>query len=241
MPAQAPCAGRRFSGVTVVVRLVADVYMYADETGDLDMAGSPGSSTYFGFGTAAFPDGHGQQLWEGLQLRCRLEKAGLHLPRGLHAKNDSHSTRQQVFDLIAQQKPRFDTTFLVKSKAYDVVKSAGEIRLYKLAWFLHFKEIARQVSKPGDTLYVIAATLGTKRKATSARDALRDVCTQVATDRDIVLCVWDASSTWGVQVADYGLWAVQRDLEGRPCAWLPTHVGPTLQSLFCPWGREPPR
>lgn len=50
--------------------------MYADETGDLDMSGSAGSSTYFGFGTAVFTRNHGQELWEGLQLRCRLEQRG---------------------------------------------------------------------------------------------------------------------------------------------------------------------
>ena len=126
---------------------------------------------------------------------------------------------------------------MLKEAAYDPIKRAGEIRLYKMGWFLHFKEVARQVSRPGDTLYVIAATLGTNRKATSAREALRDVCRQSATDREIVLCVWDAASTWGVQVADYGLWAVQRGLESRPCTWLPTHVNPTLRSTFCPWGR----
>lgn len=210
--------------------------MYADETGDLDMSGSAGSSAYFGFGTAVFPDDHGHQLWQGLQLRCRLERAGLHLPRGLHAKNDSHATRSEVFDLIAHQAPRFDTTFLLKSAAYDSIRRAGEIRLYKMAWYLHFKEVVRRVSMPGDTLYVIAATLGTNRKATSARDALQDVCRQSATDREIVLCVWDAASTWGVQVADYGLWAVQRGLEGRVCSWLPTHIRPTLRTEFCPWG-----
>lgn len=212
--------------------------MYADETGDLDMSGSDKSSTYFGFGTAVLPDAHGQQLWEGLQLRCRLEKAGLHLPRGMHAKNDSHSTRQQVFDLIAAQAPRFDTTFLLKAHAYDGVRPVGELGLYKLAWLLHFKEIAQQVSQRGDTLYVIAATLGTNRRATSAREALQDVCTQMATDREIVLCSWDAASSWGVQVADYGLWAVQRDLEGRKSLWLDTHVRPTLRSVFCPWGQR---
>lgn len=41
--------------------------------------------------------------------------------------------------------------------AYGRVIEAGPARLYKLAWYLHFKEIALRVSEPGDTLYVIAA------------------------------------------------------------------------------------
>ena len=215
---------------------MADVYMYADETGDLDMSGSPGTSTYFGFGTAVFPDGHGTSLWEGLQLRCRLEANGVRLPRGFHAKNDSHSTRNEVFDLIRRQAPRFDTTFLLKANAYERVRKAGQVYLYKLAWFLHFKEIARQVSKPGDRLFVVIGMLQTNNKRDAIRRALQEVCAQVG-NRTIIPCIWDAPSSWGIQVADYGLWAVQRRLERRPCTWFESSIRPTLQSIFTPWGR----
>ncbi len=210
--------------------------MYADETGDLDLSGSPGASDYFGFGTAVFVGDHGAALWEGLHLRAQLERKGLHLPKGLHAKNDSHGTRDHAFALVARQAPRFDTTFLYKPNAYPRVREAGQLRLYELAWYLHFKEVARQVSQPGDTLYVVAATLTTNRKAGSARDALRDVCQQVAQDREIVLCVWDASSSWGVQVAEYGLCAAQRVLEDRPCPWFEPAIRPTLAAHSRPGG-----
>lgn len=43
----------------------------------------------------------------------------------MHAKNDSHSTSQQVFDLVAAQAPRFDTTFLLMAHAYDGVRHTG--------------------------------------------------------------------------------------------------------------------
>ncbi len=45
--------------------------MYADETGNMDMSGSPGASLYFGFGTAVFGGEHGRQVWDGLRLRVR--------------------------------------------------------------------------------------------------------------------------------------------------------------------------
>jgi hypothetical protein len=214
---------------------MTDLYMYADETGDLDMTGSAGASRYFGFGTAVFSDGHGHQLWEGLQLRCALEARGVRLPRGFHAKNDSHATRTEVFDLIRRQGPRFDTTFLLKANAYDRIKRQGPVSLYKMAWFLHFKEVSRQVSRSGDRLYVIIGMLQTNNKRDAIRHALEDVCAQVG-DREIVPCIWDAPSSWGIQVADYGLWAVQRRLEGRPCSWFDTCVSPTLESTFTPWG-----
>ncbi|EDY62050.2 conserved hypothetical protein [Streptomyces pristinaespiralis ATCC 25486] len=215
---------------------VAEIYMYADETGDLDMSGSPGASRYFGFGTAVFEGDHGHSLWEGLQLRCQLERRGVSLPQGLHAKNDSHATRSEVFELIESQAPRFDTTFLAKQNAYPYVRAAGPMRLYKLAWYLHFKEIVQRVSSPGDTVYVIAASLTTNKKEGSARHALADVCQQSATDREIVLCVWNAATSWGVQVADYALWATQRVLEDRKCPWYTSSIEPTLKSTFKPWG-----
>lgn len=209
--------------------------MYADETGDLDMSGASGASRYFGFGTATFTGDHGHALWEGLQLRCQLEARSVRLPRGLHAKNDSRATREAVYSVIAGQAPRFDTTFLFKENAYDYVRAAGPLRLYKLAWFLHFKEIALQVSAPEDRLFVVVGTLQTSNKRDAVRHALEDVCSQAA--RRIVPCIWDAQSSWGIQVADYGLWAVQRDLEGRDCPWLDSAVRPTLSSRFLPWGR----
>lgn len=71
----------------------------------------------------------------------------------------------------------------------------------------------------------------------NAREAPADVCTQTAKGRQIVLCIWDAPTTWGIQVADYGLWAVQRVLEGRPCKWYDDCVQPTLRTTFMPWGQ----
>ncbi|GAA1174230.1 hypothetical protein GCM10009584_14290 [Ornithinimicrobium humiphilum] len=218
---------------------MADVFLYADETGNLDYAGAGkhGASAYFGFGTAVFNGDHGDALMEGLRLRAEVTATGVTLPRGFHAVDDSNATRGQMFELIAEQAPRFDTTFLLKAGAYPRVKAEGEMRLYKLAWYLHFKEIALQVSNRGDRLYVIAGTFGTKQRRSQAEAALHDVCRQV--NRDIRLCVWEAATSWGLQVADYGLWAAHRDLRGKHCYWYGKCVEPTLQSRFAPWGVEP--
>jgi hypothetical protein len=209
--------------------------MYADETGNMDLAKSPGASLYFGFGTAVFAGEHGKEIWEGLRLRCDLERRGVNLPRGLHAKDDSHATREEVFDLIGRQMPRLDATFLCKSRAHPSIRERPHW-LYKLAWYSHFRELLPHVSRPGDTIYVIVATFATNRRLTNAREALADVCGEFAADREIVLCVWDAQSAWGIQVADYSLWAVQRILEGRPCKWFEGRIQPNLRSMSLPWG-----
>lgn len=215
---------------------MTEIYIYADETGDLDMTGSAGASTYFGFGTAVFRGDHGHVLWQGLALRCALEMKGVRLQRGFHAKDDSRRTRNEVFELIRDQSPRFDTTFLKKASAYADVRAAGQVRLYELAWYLHFNAIVLQVSEPDDQVFVIIGSLSTHHKRGVIREALEAVCSQVE-GRTIVPCIWDAQSSWGIQVADYGLWAAQRQLAGRPCEWFDSCVKPTLRSSFMPWGR----
>ena len=141
-----------------------------------------------------------------------------------------------MFELIQHQAPRFDTTFLYKKNAFESVRLGGEMRLYKMAWYLHFKEIAKQVSDPDDHLYVIVGEFGTAQRRTQAKAALQDVCSQV--NRRITLCVWRSVSSWGLQAADYGLWATQRTLEQKRCTWFRSSVEPTLCSFYRPWGQK---
>lgn len=218
---------------------MADVFLYADETGNLDYggAGKSGASPYFGFGTVVFPEDHGTELMQGLRLRADVTEQGVHLPRGFHAVNDSTRTRTQMFDVIRQQAPRIDTTFLYKDGAYPAVRAKGQMHLYKMAWYLHFKEIALQVARPSDRLFVVVGTFGTSARRSEAKSALHDVCQQV--QREIVLCVWEAGSSWGLQVADYCLWAAHRSLVGGTEGWYRSAVAPTLKSAFTPWGRAP--
>ena len=147
---------------------MGELYVYADETGSLEFEGQGSAKRYFGFGTATFGGDHRDQIWEGLQLRCHLEASGVSVPKGLHAKDDSRRTRAQVFEVIRTQAPRFDTTFLAKSNAYGYVRTAGPVRLYKLAWFLHMKYVVPRISSPDDTIYVIVGKLQTHNKRGSS-------------------------------------------------------------------------
>ena len=72
-----------------------DVFMYADETGNLDYQEHQGASTYFGVGTAAFSGNHGEALGGGLALRADLAAAGVKLRGGFHAVDDSKIVRSQ--------------------------------------------------------------------------------------------------------------------------------------------------
>jgi hypothetical protein len=102
---------------------VVDHYLYLDETGTLDFEDRPGEE-YFGVGTPHFEGDHRDAIWDGHQLRVGLEAKGIKLPKGLHAKNDSHSTRGDVYATIAAQQVRFDATLLKKSSAFPSVRTS---------------------------------------------------------------------------------------------------------------------
>jgi hypothetical protein len=215
---------------------MTDIFMYADETGNLDYNLDGGGSKYFGIGTATWHGDPGEHLWQAERMRFTHSAAGFENSKGYHAKNDSRSARTDVYNLIKQQAPRFDTTFLAKANAYPAVRARGQPYLYQLAWFLHFKEIARQVTGPGDTLHVAVATLGTAARKTAFQQAINNVCLQVAPRLgSVVVAHWDSASSWGLQVADYALWAVQRHIERGDDQYMPA-VRPTLASEFLPWG-----
>lgn len=216
---------------------MTDVFIYADETGNLDYGGSgkEGASAYFGFGTALFPGEHGDALWDGHVLRSSLADRGFDMPKGFHAKNDLWDIRNEMLALVSMQQPRLDTTFLYKDNAYPYVKAKGWEYLYKLAWYLHLKHVCEWVVESDDHIYVVVATMGTKKRAVLAREAVEDVCRQM--NRTITLCMWDAATSWGLQVADYGLWAVHRHLVGGSLRDYDQLVKPLVKTEFTPWGR----
>lgn len=214
-----------------------DAFVYADESGNLDYEGAEkdGASDYFGFGTAIFEGDHSVEMWDGHVMRAALSGRGIDMSKGFHAKDDTWEVRNSMFALLCNQQPRIDATFLLKSGAYDDVRAKGEIWLYKYAWFLHLKYICEKVARPEDHLYVVVGSIGTKARKTAAESAVRDVVDQMS--QTITLCVWPASTTWGLQVADYALWAVHRKLRGSPLKNYDEDVAPLVKSTFMPWGR----
>jgi len=215
---------------------MTDVFMYADETGNLDYNQASGGSKYFGIGTATWTGDPADHLWQAERMRFDHAAHGVECSKGYHAVDDTRTTRGEVYQVIMDQAPRFDITFLAKQNAYPHVQAQGPTYLYQLAWFLHFKEIARQVTQPGDTLYVAVATLGTASRKTAFKAAIDKVCVQVKPRlRDVVVAHWDSATCWGLQVADYGLWAVQRRIERGDGQYMP-FIRPTLVTEFLPFG-----
>ncbi|WP_179229175.1 DUF3800 domain-containing protein [Parenemella sanctibonifatiensis] len=214
---------------------MAEFYVYLDETGSPDY--SEASGPRFAIGSATFEGDHRDSIWEGFQLRARLESEGIRLEKGFHAADDSRRTRGDVFAVIQEQPPsRFDFTYLTKAKAYPSVRAKGKPYLYQLALFLHLKHLVPSFAHAGDRVRDRRHDPPDEEHSQrGARVALADVCEQLSFDKTVTACLWEARSSWGIQVADYCSWAMQREMDDKPCQWYPTVVQPLTESSYGPW------
>ena len=211
-------------------------YLYLDETGTLDFESRIGNR-YFGIGSAYKRGNHSEILWEGHVHRIELERLGVHLPKGVHAKNDSHPTRSATCNLIAKQGWSFDSTFLLKDVAPALVQTLGKAELYRRAISIHLNRIVQQVSEPGDEVVVLVASIVLSRRRSAARLAVEEICQTLNFDRTVRMCMWDAASAWGIQVADYALWCMRREVELQNVPDYARNTNQKMESPHFPWGK----
>jgi len=184
-------------------------YVFADEAGNFDFSNRQDASRYFVLCTIT-ADGceAGDAL---LRLRRDLGWRGVHLDKVFHASDDPQEVRDEVFALLASQDFRVDATVFEKRKAEPHLTT--EASLYKMAWYLHFKYVAPLVAGPGDRMFVVASSIGTKKRRGALHMAVDDVVRQVSPCRAHTVAFWPAESDPCLQVADYCTWAIQRKWE----------------------------
>jgi hypothetical protein len=188
---------------------MAERYVFADEAGNFDFSRGPGASRYFVLATVSLADcSIGDRL---LALRRELGWRGTNLDRVFHATEDRQAVRDEVFALLADADMRIDATILEKAKAAAHLRDADA--LYRMAWYLHFKYVAPRVVTRHDRLFVVAASIGTKKRRAALHTAVDEVVSQVARCRSHRVAFWDAASDPCLQVADYCTWAIQRKRE----------------------------
>jgi hypothetical protein len=186
-----------------------DRYVFSDEAGNFDFSRGSGASRYFILGTVAANDCRiGDEL---LQLRRDLGWRGVHLDKVFHATEDPQSVRDDVFMVLSGGDFRIDATILEKSKAQ--LHLHNERALYKMAWYLHFKHVAPAVATPADRMFVVASSLGTKKKRATFHTAVDEVVDQVSPCASHRVAFWPAASDPCLQVVDYCVWAIQRKWE----------------------------
>jgi len=186
-----------------------DRYVFADEAGNFDFSSASHASRYFILCTVSAE--HCQAGDKLLDLRRDLGWKGLHLDRVFHASEDPQAIRDEVYALLATLDFRVDATIFEKRKALPRLRDPQQF--YKLAWYLHFKYVAPRILEPSDRLFVMAASLGVKKKRGAFHEAVDDVVRQVARCASHRVAFWPADSDPCLQVADYCTWAIQRRWE----------------------------
>jgi len=210
---------------------MADRYVFADEAGNFDFSRGSGASCYFILCTIA--SSHCEVGDSLLALRRDLGWRGLHLDRVFHATEDPQTVRDEVFALLADADFSVDATILEKPKAQPHLRD--EAQLYKMAWYLHFKHLARRMDS-SDRLFVAASSLGTKKARGALHSAVDDVVRQLSPCRSHRVAFWPADSDPCLQVADYCTWAIQRKWE-RADERSHALIAPKIRSEFDVWQR----
>jgi hypothetical protein len=186
-----------------------DQYVFSDEAGNFDFSTGSGASRYFTLCTVSADScAVGDAL---LHLRRELGWKGLHLDQVFHAAEDPQAIRDEVFALLSEAEFRIDATIFEKRKALPRLQTPQA--LYKIAWYLHFKYVAPRIVTKQDRLFVVAASIGTKKRRRIFHNAVSDVVDQVSPCHAFRVAFWSMESDPCLQVADYCTWAIQRKWE----------------------------
>ena len=191
---------------------MARVYIFGDESGNLDFRRATGASKYFIIGTVTL---HGCTIGDDLlELKRRLHWDGHAVRDYFHAVDDKQAVRDEAFALLGQHDFRVDATILEKSKAVPGL-AQDDVQFYKQAWHFHLKHLVPRVAEAGDEVFLVAASFGTNARKTAAKIAFQDVVAQVAHTQTCKTAFWPAATDPCLQVADYCCWAIQRKWESN--------------------------
>jgi len=189
------------------------IHLYGDESGNFDWQHPPKASKYFIL-TTVVVDGSHQIAHDLLSLRRELAWKGVDIDREFHATEDAQAIRDEVFKIIGGHSLRVDATILEKAKAQPHLRVTPE-RFYQYAWFYHMRHVRPLVAGAGDELFVVAASVGTKKKRKAFQGGVDDVLTQVAGKCIYETACWPAAIDPCLQVADYCCWAIFRRFESN--------------------------
>ncbi len=166
-------------------------FVFADECGNFDFSVKPGASKYFILVSITLDTcdvGH-----ELIALRRDLAWRGIGLDHEFHATTDPQLVRDEVFGLIGNYDFRIDATILEKRKTEPSLRSTEE-KFYQTAWYQHMKYVAPKIVGTDDELFIVGASLGTKKRRGIFHGAIEDVIKQVSPTILYKVACWEADS-----------------------------------------------
>jgi hypothetical protein len=181
------------------------VYLFFDESGNLDF--SPSGTRYYCFGalTTRDPGGLTHILTE---LRYKLTDEGNEL-EAFHAAEDKQYVRNRVFEAIgAIGNFDFDAVIVEKRKTNPVLHD--QARFYpKFAGYL-LEHVFRRYSDPTERIIVITDRLPLKRHRDAVEKTFKQFIKQKLGDRPFSIVHHSSAAHACLQAADYCMWAVYK-------------------------------
>lgn len=182
-------------------------YVFLDESGDLDF--TPASSKYFIVCTATISTF--QVCHELMELGRDITWEGYGPVTTFHAKNDPAARRARVLQLIRRNDIRFDATYFEKRKVHPSLQERNSF--YAHACYFHLKYVLPKVTRGIDPVMVTGGSIGLNRKRLASLRAIETAVHECCPNQVTRTRTMDAAAEPGLQLADYGAWAVQRKLE----------------------------
>ena len=192
------------------------LYIYGDETGNLDFSNREEASQYFILTTVTVDDHAVENSLMQLRREIVWESwEDVRLPNSFHASNDNKHVRRRVFDLLTQHTFRVDVTLLEKRKANPSIR-VTDAQFYGTAWYYHLTGLVPALAPESEELLVIAASIGNNDMRSNFNSVVEAIASAVAPATVVKSDMWSASTAPLLQVADYCAWAIQRKWERSP-------------------------
>jgi hypothetical protein len=185
------------------------VYLFFDESGNLDF--SANGSRHFCFGVLTLQD-PGPLTTALTGLRYSLLEQGLEL-ECFHAAEDRQAVRDRVFDTLAQV-GGFELDLLIADKRslHPVLRNPFEF--YRHHAYAIMEAALTRVRHLDGPIMVVTDTLPLQRERRALEKAFRTALRRYLGNRQFTVVHHASAAHAGLQAVDYCTWALQRKLRG---------------------------
>ena len=195
---------------------MSTLYLFFDESGDLNFSKNGSPFYYFGALTTLDPLPLSHALTE---LRYDLIETGLELEK-FHAAEDRQAVRDRVFATIAATGGfEYDAVVVEKRKTHPTLQD--QVKFYpKLAGYL-LQYVFARYPDPSQRIVVVTDRLPVQRKRDVVQKAFKTFIRNRLGERPFAILHHTSAAHPCLQAADYCTWAIHkkwRDKEMRPHA-----------------------
>ncbi len=205
-----------------------DVYLFLDESGNLDFSSSGTRFFVLTCVTMTRPFKINAQL-EEYKYDCLEWGMG---QEGFHCAEDNAHVRSKVFGIIAANLDEIlvDSLIVEKSKTGPALRDDSRFYPEMLGYLLRY--VLEKLPDQVDEVTIITDTIPLQRKRQAVEKAIKKTLSKMLpTGPRYRILHHGSRSHYGLQVADYCSWAIYRRWEAKDSRWFML-IRPAVRSQF---------